>query len=65
MPKVIEAIYENGVLKPLEEVELKDGERVRIRIESLESVLDEVFGILKGDDTIRTLREIEDEWGVH
>ncbi len=65
MPKVIEAIYENGVLKPLEEVELKDGEKVRIRIESLESVLDEVFGILKGDDTIRTLREIEDEWGVH
>ncbi|MBO8179426.1 MAG: antitoxin family protein [Archaeoglobus sp.] len=33
MPKIIEAIYEDGVFKPLEKVELKEGERVRIRIE--------------------------------
>ncbi len=33
MTKVIEAIYEDGVLKPLEKVDLKEGERVRIRIE--------------------------------
>jgi len=33
MAKIIEAVYENGVLKPLEKVDLKDGERVRIRIE--------------------------------
>ncbi|MDW7990453.1 MAG: antitoxin family protein [Archaeoglobaceae archaeon] len=33
MPKIIEAIYENGVFKPLEKVELKEGERVKIKIE--------------------------------
>ncbi len=33
MGKVIEAVYENGVFKPLKKVNLKDGERVKIRIE--------------------------------
>ena len=33
MPKIIEAVYENGVFKPLEKVNLKEGEKVRIRIE--------------------------------
>ena len=32
MAKVIEAVYENGVLKPLERLDLKEGQRVRIRI---------------------------------
>ncbi|MEM5821115.1 MAG: antitoxin family protein [Candidatus Aenigmatarchaeota archaeon] len=32
MSKIIEAIYENGVFKPLEKVDLKEGERVRITI---------------------------------
>ena len=30
MGKVIEVVYENGVFKPLEKVELKDGEKVRV-----------------------------------
>ena len=33
MPRIIEAIYENGVFKPLQKVDLKEGERVRLRIE--------------------------------
>ena len=33
MPKIIEAIYENGVFKPLQKVDLKDGEKVRLKIE--------------------------------
>jgi len=32
MAKVIEAIYEKGVFKPLQKVDLKEGERVRIEI---------------------------------
>lgn len=32
MAKVIEAIYENGVFKPLEKVDLKEGEKVKITI---------------------------------
>ncbi|RLG49208.1 MAG: antitoxin [Thermoproteota archaeon] len=30
---VVEAVYENGVLRPLEKLELREGERVRVRIE--------------------------------
>ena len=33
MPKIIEAIYENGVFKPLQKVDLKEGERVKIILE--------------------------------
>jgi len=33
MAKIIEAIYEKGVFKPLQKVELKEGEKVRLRIE--------------------------------
>ncbi|MCS7130853.1 MAG: antitoxin family protein, partial [Archaeoglobaceae archaeon] len=31
--KIIEAVYENGVFKPLEKVELREGEKVKIKIE--------------------------------
>ena len=33
MAKVIEAVYENGVFKLLEKVNLKDGEKVMVRVE--------------------------------
>ena len=32
MPKVIEAVFENGVIKPLGELHLKNHQRVRIKI---------------------------------
>ncbi len=32
MAKIIEAVYENGVLKPVEKLGLKDGQCVRIMI---------------------------------
>ncbi|MEM2086520.1 MAG: antitoxin family protein [Archaeoglobaceae archaeon] len=35
MPKIIEAIYEDGVFKPLEKIELKEGERVTIKIDDV------------------------------
>ncbi len=33
MQRVIEAIYENGVFKPLEKVNLKKGGKIRIKIQ--------------------------------
>jgi len=33
MPKSIEAVYERGVLKPLEKVNMREGERLKIKIE--------------------------------
>ncbi len=41
MAKVIEAVYENGVFKPLEKVDLKDGMKVRLEIaEGLADVIE-------------------------
>lgn len=33
MAKVIDTVYEDGVFKPLEKVDLKEGKKVRIKIE--------------------------------
>jgi len=32
MGQIIEVIYENGVLKPLKPLKLKEGQRLRVRI---------------------------------
>ena len=36
MPKIIEAVYENGVFKPLQKVELKEGEKVKILLKKID-----------------------------
>ena len=63
MQKTIEVVYEDGVFKPLEPVEMEEGEKLRIEIEGLKSIVDASFGLLKGKDTLKALRELEDEWG--
>jgi len=35
MQKVIEAVYEKGIFKPLEWVNMKEGERLKIKIENM------------------------------
>jgi len=35
MQKVIEAVYEKGIFKPLEGVNMREGERLRIKIENM------------------------------
>ncbi len=55
---VIEAIYENGVFKPLRKV--KAPKRVKLIIlKDFEKDLEEVFGILKEDIDVKKLRS---EW---
>ncbi len=59
MPKVIEAVYENGVIKPLERVNLKEGEKIRVEIRM--RVVDEVAGILKvSDEKVKRAFELID-----
>lgn len=36
MPKVIDAVFENGVFKPLQDVEVREHEKVAIKIVSLD-----------------------------
>ena len=39
MSRIIEAVYEKGVLRPLEKLDLPDGIRVKLRIEGIFSLL--------------------------
>ncbi|RLG79686.1 MAG: DUF104 domain-containing protein [Thermoprotei archaeon] len=40
MGRTVEAVYEKGVLRPLEKLNLPEGTRVRLRVEG-------IFGLLK------------------
>jgi len=43
MPRIIEVIYENGVFKPLEKVDLPHGIRVKMRIEEERGIMNKEF----------------------
>ena len=62
MQKTIEVVYENGVFKPLEKVELEEGEKIKVEIKKLPEKL---FGIFRGKDLTKLLEETEDEWGIY
>ena len=62
MQKTIEVVYEGGVFKPLEPVELKEGERMALDIKKLPEKL---FGIFRGKDLSKLLEETEEEWGIY
>ncbi len=47
MPKTINAIYEDGVFKPLESISLSEHERVRLDI----NLDDRLRGTIKVDET--------------
>jgi len=38
MPKIIEVIYENGVFKPLENVNLPEGSKLKILVEDFSEI---------------------------
>jgi predicted DNA-binding antitoxin AbrB/MazE fold protein len=46
MAFTVEAIYENGVLKPMEPLPWKDGERVRLAVSSLDSPILKAYGLM-------------------
>jgi len=59
MDKVIDAVYENGVFRPLEKVDLPEGARVRLLVKR--SVVDRTKGVLKGVNMNEIIEEIENE----
>ncbi len=63
MSKVIRARYEKGVLKPLEHVELEEGEEVRIQLlpDEFPDLLDKVKAEASGD-VDKALREARKRW---
>ena len=60
--KVLRARYENGVFKPLEPVDLRDGEEVIvfIRRRSVREVLDKYVGLF-GEAGVEELKQYEEE----
>jgi len=63
MAKVIRARYENGVLKPMEKLDLKEGEEVRIVLLPKEfSELIEEIEIEAKEDVNKILREGRERW---
>jgi len=61
MSRVIRVRYENGVFKPLEPVDLEEGEEVLITIKrDIRRILKKYRGIL-GKSSIRELLELEEE----
>jgi len=66
MAKIIRARYENGVLRPLESLDLEDGEEVRIAIlpKEFSELVEEVEATAREDidDVLREGRERWVEW---
>jgi predicted DNA-binding antitoxin AbrB/MazE fold protein len=48
MPRNIEAVYEDGVLKPLYPLNLKEHERVKLTLEEKENAVRATSGIFSG-----------------
>jgi len=63
LSKVIRARYEKGVLKPLDKIELREGEELRIAILPREfpELLREVKAEAK-EDVDKVLREARERW---
>ncbi|MEM4971032.1 MAG: antitoxin family protein [Sulfolobales archaeon] len=66
MAKVIRVKYENGVLKPLEKLDVSEGEVLLVKVLRTE-LAEKVFGSIKVDEETleRVLREAEDEFGIY
>ena len=63
MSKVIRVRYEKGVLKPLEPLELREGEEVRIQVlpEEFPVLVDKV-SVEASEDVDKILREARERW---
>lgn len=72
MPLTIDAVYENGVLKPSQTLPLRENEQVRLTIHTaieVRSALDAVersYGLIHWSGDSETLRRIaeDDEFGI-
>ena len=63
MSKVIRVRYEKGVLKPLEPLDLEEGEEVRVKIErSVRERLRDLIGILGESSEEELERYLAEAW---
>ena len=58
MSITVEAVYENGVLRPSGPLPWKEGERVRVEVSSLDSPLLKAYGIMGWKGTHEELEQL-------
>jgi predicted DNA-binding antitoxin AbrB/MazE fold protein len=61
MPLTVEAVYENGVLKPTQPLPLKEHETLRVTIEPRTNWVQESAGILKWNGTPEDLQRFAED----
>jgi predicted DNA-binding antitoxin AbrB/MazE fold protein len=66
MPLEIDAIYENGMLRPERDLPLENGQRVRLTIESRGGHARSSYGLMgwKGDPAVIEQVAIDPEFGI-
>jgi predicted DNA-binding antitoxin AbrB/MazE fold protein len=61
MHKTIDAIYEKGVIKPLEKLPLTESQKIKITIDTAESLVVSTKAMIKADpDVVRQVAENEE-----
>ena len=65
-PFIVDAVYENGVLKPVQPLPLQEHERVQIQINMALSRVHATYGLIPWTGDHETLRRIaeDDEFGI-
>jgi len=62
MQKTIDAIYENGVIKPLERLSLSESQKIKITIETTESLVASTKAIIQADPDVVREVAVSDEY---
>ncbi|BFU90061.1 MAG: hypothetical protein NTAFB01_12480 [Nitrospira sp.] len=67
MHKTIEAVYENGAIKPLEPLALSESQKITVTIETTERRVTSTTALIKADpDMVRQIAESDDYlYGAH
>jgi len=52
MVKTIHAVYENGVLRPLEKLDLKESQRLKVTLEVVPSVVEETRALIRAESKV-------------
>jgi len=59
--KTIDAVYENGVIKPLVKLALQESQKIKVTIDTTESIVASTKAMIKADpDVVRQVAESDD-----
>jgi len=61
VPKTIEVVYEHGVFRPLEKVDLPEKTKLKIKIDDIEDLLKEFCGLLESKITLEDVEKMRHE----